>query len=501
MPTTIHNPSDEASHPDYSRLDKDQSSTKPRTTNPQQSDKEQSTTKPPATNSQPLEKTLPYTPKNAQQPESRSTTSGARPTRHDSLDAKRNSERGSRKNSSDTLSSNVTTIATATATTISQRVPTPSTDPHKAPSGLSNSNPEATSDGDSSGSFDLLECAHAVQDPTSVPSSNPSRSSRAKLAPPSQPSYAQVTHTSKDSQQHKGTTEDTSDKGSASHHHSDRRPPESQVPAGHHSREEQRDRRSETNQSTQQVSGYGRGVVASLMSYTGLPTGPPQKDKYQELKEAYHRKQDELAQTRSTLQNYDRELKRKETESHNIKGHLHYVQHDNQRLKDVINGLQNELQNVHQELEDAKNLSEVRGKELLGSQVFLTKADALSISEVGEKVNALNEEIFQAAATLGEALIHKRHEVSDLDAAADESRKIVGVKITDILFTQSQKPEPEVNPLLVQVVLQILMVEFCVSKIRSWYPADSNIEAFLSAIYSQIRSAGKHRFDSKSSFA
>ena len=156
------------------------------------------------------------------------------------------------------------------------------------------------------------------------------------------------------------------------------------------------------------------------------------------------------------------------------------------------------MQIVYQQLEDAKNLSEVRGKELSDIQVFLTKADALSISEVGEKVHALNEEIFQAAATLGETLRHKRLKLShkDLDATAAESRKMVGGMITDILFTQSQKPEPEINPLLVQVVLQIVIIKFCVSKIQSWYPADSTFGGFLSAIYSQIRSNGKHLIDS-----
>ena len=63
-----------------------------------------------------------------------------------------------------------------------------------------------------------------------------------------------------------------------------------------------------------------------------------------------------------------------------------------------MGALQNELTIVHQQLEDAEHLSEVRGKVLVGAQVFLTKADTISISEVGEKVTALNEDIFQAAA-------------------------------------------------------------------------------------------------------
>ena len=227
------------------------------------------------------------------------------------------------------------------------------------------------------------------------------------------------------------------------------------------------------------------------MSTIPIPTGgppPPGLDKYQLLEEEYHRVRDELTQARATIENYDRELKRRNEKLREASQHIDRLQHENQRLKDSMNGLQRKSES-----------NEVQGKELLGSQVFLTKVNTLSISEVGEKVTALNEENFQAAATLGEALKHKCYKVSQIDL--DVSRKIVGEKMMNILITQSQKPKPEVNPLLVQVVLQILMVDFCVSKIRSWYPTDSNIEAFLSAIYSQIRSAGKHRFDSKSSFA
>ena len=118
---------------------------------------------------------------------------------------------------------------------------------------------------------------------------------------------------------------------------------------------------------------------------------------------------------------------------------------------------------------------------------------------MGKKVTALNGEIFQVAATLGETLIHKRHEVSPTkwEAATAVSKEMVGEKMTKTLIAQSQKPEPEVNPLLVQVVLQIFIVKFCVSKIQSWCPSDPTIEKFLSTIYSDIRSTGKHCIDSK----
>ena len=139
---------------------------------------------------------------------------------------------------------------------------------------------------------------------------------------------------------------------------------------------------------------------------------------------------------------------------------------------------------VHQKL-DAKILFD-----------FSTDTDTISISEVSKKVTALNEEIFQAAAVLGEDITHKRRELAKtrLDAAAAVSREMVGEKMTNLLITQSQKPEPEVNPLLVQAVLQIFMVNFCVSK--SWYPCNPAIGGSLAAIYSEIRSTGKHRIQS-----
>ena len=430
--------------------------------------------------------------------ESRSTaTTTSHPTRQDSLDAKlatpHTGDRGrdSKKDLPDT-SSDISTTTTAT-----DRQRAPSAERRKARSGRSNSVSEETLKRSSS---DPLESGHGApqdREQSINPSSNLSRSATTRLPlNPKTASYAQVTRTSKESLQHpQGATGDTSARGSAAYRdhpsHAARRPQDAQAPQGHLS--ENVSEQQEIKQPPQ-VSGYG--IMDTLMSI--IPTGgpPTPKDKYTLLKEEYQRTRDELRHARAALDNYDRELRRKNGELRYAGQVIGHHEHEIQRSKDFINGLKNELSNVHQQLEDAKNLSEVRGKELFGAQVFLTKADTLSISEVGDKVTALNEEIFQAAATLGDALIHKRHELSqtDFEAAAVDSQEMVGEKLTNILITQSQKPEPEVNPLLVQVVLQIFMVKFCVSKIQSWYPGDSGIGDFLSAIYSEIRSSGKkHR--------
>ena len=206
-----------------------------------------------------------------------------------------------------------------------------------------------------------------------------------------------------------------------------------------------------------------------------MPTSP--KDIYQQLKEEHLRIQDENRQARATIEDYDRKLKRITNELRQANQH---IRDESQCSKDFISDLQN-LINGHQKL-DPKNVSDFS----------TTKADTLSISEVGKKVTALNEELFQAAATLGEALIHKRHEVpqKELEVAAAMAQEMVGEKMTKILIAQAQKQELEVNPLLVQVVLQIFIVKFCVSKIQSWYPNDSLLSQFLFTIYSEIRSNG-----------
>jgi molecular chaperone GrpE (heat shock protein) len=311
-------------------------------------------------------------------------------------------------------------------------------------------------------------------------------------------SHAQVAR-SKDLQHPQGAIEDTSARGSA-HNPSAKRSQDAQAHLGHHPEDGKQDRslletRITDEQSTPQVPGYvGQRfkLVDTFMSF--IPTRGPQppKDKYQTLKEEYYRIRDELRQSLAIIENYDRELKRGNGALRQTSQYVGHLQHECQLSKDSNNDLQNELNDVHQQLKDAKTLSDLSGSQS-------SKDDTLSISDVGEIVAILDEEIFQAAATLGEFLIHKHHELSqaDLVAAVAVSQEMVGGKVTNVLMKQSlaQKGELEVNPLLVQVVLQIFMVKFCVSKLQSWYPGDSVIGDFLATIHSEIRLTGKHRIE------
>ncbi|KAJ2935090.1 hypothetical protein H1R20_g2032, partial [Candolleomyces eurysporus] len=160
-----------------------------------------------------------------------------------------------------------------------------------------------------------------------------------------------------------------------------------------------------------------------------------------------------------------------ETKFNAAKKHIHM---QDEELKAVLN----ELSAVKQQLSDAVNLSEVRGKELKGAQVFLTKADTLSVADVVQKVNALNEEIFQMAAFLGKVFVHEvlepdanrqEHRREAIQSMYEKARDNLGETLTNTLARESVNELKEgSNPLLVQTVMQIALTNWCGHFGRRW---------------------------------
>ena len=138
-------------------------------------------------------------------------------------------------------------------------------------------------------------------------------------------------------------------------------------------------------------------------------------------------------------------------------------------------------------------MSGIRGRAVIEAQVFSTKSDLLSISDVKEKVNALNDENFPASAFLGGSLVHFKYGLAkeDKDTALAEACRTVSEPLARVLVKETQTLEPKVNPLLVQVVLEMYLVYFCTSKIDSWFPGTPETSDFLTAIYSEIQRTGE----------
>ncbi|KAF8901863.1 hypothetical protein CPB84DRAFT_1746871 [Gymnopilus junonius] len=201
----------------------------------------------------------------------------------------------------------------------------------------------------------------------------------------------------------------------------------------------------------------------------------------------------------------DREWQRAMNEIHHLRSELKYVKDEYRgcrhayheahaerlRLRESVGGLQHELSNVYKELEETKNLSEIRGRELVGAQVFLTKADSLSVSDVCEKIMVLNEEIFQAAASLGETLTKTKRNMTEADMKKHYERScgFVGEPMVNLLLDQARRQDPDVNMLIVQAALSVFLVGFCVTKLLPWHLNDKAIDGFLGNLYTEIRAS------------
>ncbi|RXW13257.1 hypothetical protein EST38_g12597 [Candolleomyces aberdarensis] len=182
----------------------------------------------------------------------------------------------------------------------------------------------------------------------------------------------------------------------------------------------------------------------------------------------YHRA---YQQERSHHHRMSYQAKALEVELNAAKKHIHT---QDEELKAV----RNELGAVKQQLSDAASLSEVRVKKLEAAQVFLTKADTLSVPEVVQKVNSLNEEIFQMSAFLGEVLFYEvlepdtnrqEHRQAALQSTYESAKSLLGETLANALAQQSMNdPKEESNPLLVQIVMQIALTNWCGNIGRRW---------------------------------
>jgi len=165
----------------------------------------------------------------------------------------------------------------------------------------------------------------------------------------------------------------------------------------------------------------------------------------------------------------------------------------NSDLRTANQSLQYERDGLNRNLQDATQLSNVRGNELAGSQVFLSRADTVSVAELQDRINALNEEIFQTAASLGDFMVPRRYELSDTDGRLfhDRLQKFLGKRMLYILGEQAQLNGPEINPLLIQVAIQIFLVEACEYEMANWDPNEGELSRNLAKLYRGIQQSGE----------
>jgi len=239
---------------------------------------------------------------------------------------------------------------------------------------------------------------------------------------------------------------------------------------------------------------FGRSGSSSA---SGAPNAPPRRDKTKEelvnTKRELERVRKESAFYRQEMEQSNYNLQQAIGDNRVYARNIQELQGAKARLKDHLHSCQHELANVQRKLDDAKVLAETRGRELQGAQVFLTKADSLAISDLSARVTQLNEEIFQAAASLGEAVCRKQWSLPDEEAirCAEDASRLIGPYLVRATHEHAKNPDAPVHPFLVQVVLQVFLNTFCVEKIRMWAPSEPIHDDYIRSLYQAIWEKGK----------
>jgi hypothetical protein len=214
--------------------------------------------------------------------------------------------------------------------------------------------------------------------------------------------------------------------------------------------------------------------------------------------------EDALKQANSSAMNLDHHYRKLWSRASAQSEELQRSQHQVHRLLDDNRSLTHELEAVKAQLADAKTLPKVRGKEL---KVDTTDVDQkaneeepwdmpegpdILLTTAIQMVDVLNVEVRRAAAVLGRVLEKTKFEERQRQTMqiTEKARLMLGENMVALL-SEGLPERARVDPLIVQVVLQVAITNWCKTTISSWKPGNSDVSNLLVELYSKIREVGK----------
>jgi hypothetical protein len=174
-------------------------------------------------------------------------------------------------------------------------------------------------------------------------------------------------------------------------------------------------------------------------------------------------------------------------------GHVTALEEKLHRREKDMQLVQDDSIRMEMEHSLTRTLLEARILELKGAQSFLTTADALSEAEVSSMVDALNAEIFQAAASMADSFefeIVKGDAGEALTTTRRKTEEVLGPRMLKLLKLLSSLRHRE-DLLVVQIALQAWVTKFGRQVITVWHSDVLKEQSFLEKVYSQTRGAGK----------
>jgi hypothetical protein len=171
-------------------------------------------------------------------------------------------------------------------------------------------------------------------------------------------------------------------------------------------------------------------------------------------------------------------------------GHVTALEEKLHRREKDMQLVQDDSIRMEMEHSLTRTLLEARILELKGAQSFLTTADSLSEAEVSSMVDALNAEIFQAAASMADSFefeIVKGDAGEALTTTRRKTEEVLGPRMLKLLSSLRHREDL----LVVQIALQAWVTKFGRQVITVWHSDVLKERSFLEKVYSQMRGAGK----------
>jgi hypothetical protein len=186
----------------------------------------------------------------------------------------------------------------------------------------------------------------------------------------------------------------------------------------------------------------------------------------------------------------EKELRTLRKQLEQSQGHVTALEEKLHRREKDMQLVQDDSIRMEMEHSLTRTLLEARILELKGAQSFLTTADALSEAEVSSMVDALNAEIFQAAASMADSFefeIVKGDAGEALTTTRRKTEEVLGPRMLKLLSSLCHREDL----LVVQIALQAWVTKFGRQVITVWHSDVLKEQSFLEKVYSQTRGAGK----------
>ncbi|KAF8907419.1 hypothetical protein CPB85DRAFT_1311761 [Mucidula mucida] len=173
-------------------------------------------------------------------------------------------------------------------------------------------------------------------------------------------------------------------------------------------------------------------------------------------------------------------LDKYKSDNRSLRQHLTDLEHSSQSH---ITQLEKDVWAERALRQSSQDLLHVRTQELNDAQMYLSKADSISIEDLKETTKSLNSEIFQTAAFMTDTLDFSKPSAAIDEAIVQRATQWLSRGLVDLLMNDQ---DPDTREILITAGIQASFVQSCVAIVQVW-GVDYQVSASIASLYDQIR--------------